>query len=617
MGCRLALAFLVAAAWACGGGNKAAPDASTCGNGVVDPGEDCDGGANCTATCTFACSNPAVDCPAAPVCQMAACDANHACADVADTSQDGTSCGTNMKCQNGSCLSTMAVCGDGTVEFGEDCDFGSNNGPGTGCESNCKFSCTMSPNSCDDGNVCNGLETCITNTVGGATGQICMSAANAMNGTACGTGMICTNGSCTADVCGNGYAVAPEECDDGGLNGTPGDGCSATCTYTCVSTDPSRDCASNNPCIGQGTCNDTTHVCTAGSALTNGTPCGSGGTCQNGVCTSPICGDGVRSGTEQCDDGNTKNLDGCDSGCRFEQVHRMITVTIPRTTDTFCPSNAIGTALNATAKSQIDSSLASGVKDGSITVILDMLGLDDLTGQNDASLTVGNLTGVQQTGTTTYNGQSDLDWWYTTDTSTIDANRVAITQMPASFTSGALAAGPTEVTYKLNFAGVAVSMDLVGSKIKATVGSSNKPTTSSGGTPGHLASENLDPNLTSFSTMSAGELCGKTTAQSLANTHVPSVLTSGFGKCDANYTTANSLLDLYISGCHNVLAGQLVTATQPDGSRDGATYRFTADASHTVTSCTRNGAADTLSDCLTNATYSTWVNFTTDRVIAK
>jgi cysteine-rich repeat protein len=599
MGLRFALSLFAAALVACGSSGK---------KGSTDAG---DGDA------PYACTDPATDCAAAPACQVASCGADHTCANIADSTQDGMSCGTSMACQNGMCLSTMAVCGDGVLELGEDCDFGTaNNGAGTGCESNCKFSCANAA-ACDDGNVCNGAEMCVANMVNGATGQVCQAGTAAMNGTACGTGMICTNSTCTADVCGNGFAVAPEECDDGGLNGTIGDGCSSSCKFACVSSDPTRDCASANPCVGAGTCNDTTHVCAPGANLTNGTPCGSGGNCQAGVCTQPICGDGIRGGTEQCDDGNTTNLDGCDASCKFEQVQRMVAINVLRTTDTFCSMNALGTALNATAKSQIDSSFASGIKDGSISVIFDFLGLDDLAGQTDSSLHVGALTGVQQTGATTYNGASDLDWWYTTDASQIDGTRTAKTQMPGSITGGVLTTTPTEVNYKLNFAGVAVTMDMVNSKIKATSGATGKPTTSSGGTPGHLAGEHLDPTLMSFSTMAAGELCGQTTTQSLANTQVPSVLQSGFGKCDANYTTANSLLDVYINGCHNLLGGQLVTAAQPDTSRDGATYHFNLDSSHHVTSCTRNGSADTLSDCLNNATYTTLVTFTTDRVIAK
>ena len=31
-----------------------------------------------------------------------------------------------------------------------------------------------------------------------------------------------------------------------------------------------------------------------------------------------MCGDGIASGTEQCDDGNLDGLDGCDADCRVE-----------------------------------------------------------------------------------------------------------------------------------------------------------------------------------------------------------------------------------------------------------------------------------------------------------
>eukprot|EP01022_Parablepharisma_sp_SALTPOND_P013163 TRINITY_DN173_c2_g1_i5.p1 TRINITY_DN173_c2_g1~~TRINITY_DN173_c2_g1_i5.p1 ORF type:complete len:100 (-),score=2.11 TRINITY_DN173_c2_g1_i5:27-326(-) len=37
------------------------------------------------------------------------------------------------------------------------------------------------------------------------------------------------------------------------------------------------------------------------------------------VCTkTSVCGNGVREGSEQCDDGNTNSGDGCDSSCNVE-----------------------------------------------------------------------------------------------------------------------------------------------------------------------------------------------------------------------------------------------------------------------------------------------------------
>ena len=34
---------------------------------------------------------------------------------------------------------------------------------------------------------------------------------------------------------------------------------------------------------------------------------------------SPICGDGIKVGSEGCDDGNTKSGDGCSSTCQIEK----------------------------------------------------------------------------------------------------------------------------------------------------------------------------------------------------------------------------------------------------------------------------------------------------------
>ena len=57
----------------------------------------------------------------------------------------------------------LSQCGDGFTDtiHGEQCDFGTGfNGAGTGCETNCRFSCAKSPDSCPDANICNGAESC-------------------------------------------------------------------------------------------------------------------------------------------------------------------------------------------------------------------------------------------------------------------------------------------------------------------------------------------------------------------------------------------------------------------------------------------------------------------------
>lgn len=40
--------------------------------------------------------------------------------------------------------------------------------------------------------------------------------------------------------------------------------------------------------------------------------------CLNGACQTAVCGNGLVEAPEQCDDGNTQNLDGCDASCKFE-----------------------------------------------------------------------------------------------------------------------------------------------------------------------------------------------------------------------------------------------------------------------------------------------------------
>jgi cysteine-rich repeat protein len=40
--------------------------------------------------------------------------------------------------------------------------------------------------------------------------------------------------------------------------------------------------------------------------------------CLNGSCVYPVCGNGIKEGDEQCDDGNLINGDGCDANCNFE-----------------------------------------------------------------------------------------------------------------------------------------------------------------------------------------------------------------------------------------------------------------------------------------------------------
>ncbi|MCA9605719.1 MAG: putative metal-binding motif-containing protein [Myxococcales bacterium] len=150
-------------------------------------------------------------------------------------------------------------------------------------------------------------------TMDGGGGGACASAAD---GTECGSSMICVGGACVTATCGDGFMSMGEECDD--ANDVAFDGCEpGTCTFTCHE-DP--ECDDGRVCNGAELCNASTHVCTPGTAPAPGTTCdlgGGSGVCRGTDCVDPGCGNGVTDGTEDCDDGNDVDGDGCDTDCTF------------------------------------------------------------------------------------------------------------------------------------------------------------------------------------------------------------------------------------------------------------------------------------------------------------
>jgi cysteine-rich repeat protein len=156
----------------------------------------------------------------------------------------------------------LGVCGDGTINTGEECDDG-NSDAGDGCSDTCQIECgngVIDPGeTCDDGN------------------------------TTAGDGCDST---CNAEVCGNGLLQAGEECDDG--NTADDDGCDSNCAIECGNggLDGAEECDDGNTANGDG-CNSN--------------------------CIDEFCGDGiVNDNTEVCDDGNTANGDCCDNTCQPE-----------------------------------------------------------------------------------------------------------------------------------------------------------------------------------------------------------------------------------------------------------------------------------------------------------
>ena len=248
---------------------------------------------------------------------------------------DGGLGGSSFGGCSGTSCSTPTECGNSIVESGESCDDG-NSIPGDGCSGICRiepnYICTT------PGQPCTFTVVCGDGKVAG--GEVCDDG-NAVSGDGCASnclsvepnfacptpGQACVP-STTAPVCGNGVVETNETCDDG--NSTSADGCSSACQiqsgYTCAQ--PGQPCKLIQYC-GDGVLNGTEQCDDAN--LKPGDCCD--GNCHlepNCACSTPspalvpprqicestmVCGDGTRTGTEACDDGNTVSGDGCAADC--------------------------------------------------------------------------------------------------------------------------------------------------------------------------------------------------------------------------------------------------------------------------------------------------------------
>ncbi len=248
-----------------------------CGDGFVDPEEQCDRGACCNPDCTYArsetvcrasigacdpaetCTGTAAECPgdaiatAETVCREAVnrCDRPETCSgDSVSCPADGRA-SLGAPCEDDGNLCSVDLCdGFGTCRHDTPAGLGQ--------------PCGRAPGTCNDQDRCGrGLE-CLRNDL--------------PNGTPCRT--FCENSQCTAGECtpregvhpcgpdpancndasigsecvscGDGNVQPGEECDDG--NTVAGDGCTPRCALTCDPADAEPRCPTTDACVVRRDC---------------------------------------------------------------------------------------------------------------------------------------------------------------------------------------------------------------------------------------------------------------------------------------------------------------------------------------------------------------------------
>lgn len=309
-----------------------------CGDGVVNPGEECDDGNSlagdgCNGACNvepfFDCGDAGTDCVFTLVCGDGQLDPGEICDDKNQTDDDGCSADCTLQdpsfvCAPGKPCQRLYECGDSRVNGSDECDDG-NTASNDGCSDECKleegYRCPAPGNACVQKAECGNQKR--------ETGEQCDDG-DRDSGDGCAENCrLEKDWACNADgecrytpECGDGVVSGAEICDDG--NTTSGDGCSDECTsidegYTCER--PGFGCRTvcgDGIIAGAEQCDDENTTpgdgCGERCRLEANTVCEG----EPSECRDTVCGNYVKEGTEPCDDGNQSWGDGCTPECQIE-----------------------------------------------------------------------------------------------------------------------------------------------------------------------------------------------------------------------------------------------------------------------------------------------------------
>ncbi len=223
---------------------------ANCGNGVIEPGEQCDGpnlaGSSCSSVWPSLYDSGELLCSSACLFDSSFCHPLLRCGNGVREPDQGEACdgidygistciglgftGGSLACTPACSLDTAGctaslTCGNGTVDLGEECEPGSLGGQTCsglgyyggqlGCNPQCNFD-TSACTTCGDG-IHNGTEECDGQDLGGST----------CSGLGYYGGLLSCTAQCTlersnceaAGLCGDGIRNGSEDCDSGDLDG--------------------------------------------------------------------------------------------------------------------------------------------------------------------------------------------------------------------------------------------------------------------------------------------------------------------------------------------------------------------------------------------------------------
>ncbi len=194
-----------------------------------------------------------------------------------------------------------SVCGDGIRVSPEECDDG-NTLDGDDCPSDCNLDACQ-PNPCSNGGTCtDGVQELTCECPDGWTGKLCEESTSICGNAPEGQEMFlqCPAGTVIKDITFASYGQPQGGCGQGEVL-TVGS-CHAPSSQTIVEAN----------CLGKDTCLVPVDWMSLGED-----PCPNQAKwfSASAECEAPVCGDGVLTSDEECDDGNNVNGDGCEGDC--------------------------------------------------------------------------------------------------------------------------------------------------------------------------------------------------------------------------------------------------------------------------------------------------------------